>query len=122
MHKKIICFDLDNVICTNIKYKNKDLINYNKSKPIKKSVKIINQLYNHGYIINIFTSRGMTRYNGDLSIINKKLKKLTTCQLNKWKVKYHNLIFGKPSYDLFIDDKSLNFNSQWNNSIEQLLI
>ena len=122
MNKKIICFDIDNVICVNSKYKKKNLINYNKSKPIKKSVKIINKLYNLGYTVNIFTSRGMTRYNGDLRIINKKLKKLTISQLNKWNVKYHNLYFGKPYYDLFVDDKSLNFNYQWNNNIKELLI
>ena len=31
---------------------------------------------------------------------------MTKIQLKKWKVNYHKLIFGKPSFDLFIDDKS----------------
>ena len=39
MIKKNICFDLDNVICRTI---NK---NYKNSKPIKKSIKLINELF-----------------------------------------------------------------------------
>ena len=34
---------------------------------------------------------------------------MTMKQLKKWKVKYHKLIFGKPSFDLFFDDKTLFF-------------
>ena len=37
----------------------------------------------------------------------------TRKQLKKWDLKYHELIFGKPSYDLFIDDKSIFFNKNW---------
>ena len=31
---------------------------------------------------------------------------LTKSQLKNWKVNYHELIFGKPSFDIYIDDKS----------------
>ena len=34
---------------------------------------------------------------------------LTKQQLKKWGLSYDKLIFGKPSYDLFVDDKSLGF-------------
>ena len=37
----------------------------------------------------------------------KLAKKITLFQLKKWKVKYHFIKFGKPSYDLLVDDKSL---------------
>ena len=44
MKLKIICFDIDNVICrTNVKKE------YLKSKPIKKNIKLINEIYNKGY-------------------------------------------------------------------------
>jgi len=39
--------------------------------------------------------------------------KLTENQLKIWGVKYHELIFGKPSFDVVIDDKSINFNNNW---------
>ncbi len=116
MKKKIICFDLDEVICKNKRNK-ENLILYKKSKPIVKSIKIINQLYNNGYQVDIFTARGMTRYNGNINLIKKNLKKLTLSQLKSWKLKFHNLYFGKPYYDLFIDDKCYGFKKNWQNYI-----
>ena len=41
--RKIICFDLDNVICKTLNN------NYKLSKPIKKTVKIINRLHKEGH-------------------------------------------------------------------------
>ena len=38
---------------------------------------------------------------------------MTMEQLKEWKVKYHKLIFGKPSSDLFFDDKTLFFEDNW---------
>ena len=46
-------------------------------------------------------------------LVIKKIKPLTVAQLKKWGVKYHKLYFGKPSYDLFIDDKALFFKNNW---------
>ena len=34
-------------------------------------------------------------------------------------VKFHKLIFGKPSYDIIVDDKSFHFNKNWVNEIEK---
>ena len=45
-----------------------------------------------------------------LNVLKKKGFLKTKKQLKKWKVRYHELIMGKPSYDILIDDKSLNFN------------
>lgn len=118
--KKIICFDLDDVVCTN--FLNKDgLIDYTKSKPIKKSIKVINELYQKGYQIDIFTARGMSRYNKDINLIHKKLRKLTLSSLKKWKLKFHNLYFGKPFYDFFVDDKCYAFQKYWQNDIKKIL-
>ena len=105
--KKIICFDLDNVIC---KTNNNDYIS---SKLIKKSINLINKLYKEGYQINIFTARGMGVFKGNYSMVVKKYKKLTLKQLKIWKVCYHKLILGKPAYDFFIDDKAYGFKKNW---------
>ena len=48
--------------------------------------------------------------------------KMTMKQLKKWKVKYHKLIFGKPSFDLFVDDKALFFKDNWYKFIDKDLI
>ena len=42
-------------------------------------------------------------------------------QLNKWKVKLHKIYFGKPSSDFYIDDKNLNFKSNWIKHLKKLL-
>ena len=105
--KKIICFDIDNVICKTIKS------NYKKSTPILKNIKCINELYNAGYTIKIFTARYMGR-TGDKPLEAKKnAKQITLSQLKRWKVSYHKIFFGKPSSDLYIDDKSLGFKNNW---------
>ena len=52
----------------------------------------------------------------------KQRYKITLKQLKKWDVKYHKLIFGKPSFDLFIDDKALFFKDNWNKFIDKGLI
>ena len=57
MIKKIICLDLDNVIC----FTNKER-NYKKSKPNLKAIKTINLLYQRGHTIKIFTARGMEKF------------------------------------------------------------
>ena len=115
MKKKIICFDLDSVICKTKKNF------YKESIPIKKNIKVINKLYNQGYFIKIFTSRFMGRSNENIILAKKRGHNITYRQLKKWGVKYHNLIFGKPSFDLYVDDKNLNFDKNWSLKILKIL-
>ena len=108
--KKIICFDLDNVICKTINN------NYKSSKPIKKTITLINKLYKEGYQIKIFTARGMGTLKGNYPMVIKTYKKLTVQQLKLWDLKYHSLIFGKPAYDCFVDDKAFGFKKNWHDN------
>lgn len=55
------------------------------------------------------------------SVATKKAYKLTVSQLKKWGVRYHKLIFGKPTYDLFIDDKNMSFSKNWSKKIDSTL-
>ena len=107
MKKKIFCFDIDNTIFSTKKNF------YSKSKPIKKNIKIVNHLYDHGHTIIIFTARRMTTFNGNVDLITKNFENLTRKQLKKFNVKYHKLIFGKPSFDYLIDDKSIFYKKNW---------
>ncbi len=116
MKLKKLCFDIDNVICkTNSKN------NYSKSKPIKKNIEIINKSYEKGFNIILYTARYMGRCNGNIADVKKKIKPLTIKQLKKWGVKYHKIYFGKPSFDLFVDDKSLFFKKDWANHLKKKL-
>ncbi len=113
--KKIFCFDLDNVICTT------EGNNYKKSRPKKKIVTFINKLYEDDYCIKIFTARYMGRNNQNIQKAKKQGYLFTQRQLKSWKLKYHRLIFGKPSYDFFIDDKCFGFEKNWLNKMERIL-
>lgn len=113
MKKTIICFDLDNTICKTVGNK------YSQAKPFNSKIKKINYLYDNGYYIKIFTARYMGRCNENIKCAKKKGFLKTKKQLKKWKVRYHELIMGKPSYDILIDDKSLNFKKNWSFELDK---
>ena len=112
---KIFCFDLDNVLC-----KTKGS-NYKKSLPLKENIRTVNILSQKGNYIKIFTSRYMGRNKENKNKAIKDGYNFTKKQLKKWNVKYDELIFGKPSYDLFVDDKNLSFKKNWSKLILNLL-
>jgi hypothetical protein len=104
---KILCFDLDNVICAT------QGKNYQKSKPKYKIINLINDLYENGHRIKIFTARYMGRNNENIFLAKKQGYITTKKQIDSWGIKYHKLIFGKPTYDFFVDDKCYNFSKNW---------
>jgi hypothetical protein len=57
-------------------------------------------------MVHFWTARG--------TVTGIDWRELTESQLDSWGVKYHSLIFGKPAYDLFIDDKNINSNDWLN--------
>jgi hypothetical protein len=75
--------------------------------PIKDRIEKINNLYENGNTIVYWTARGTE------TGIN--WREITEKQFKKWGVKYHKLQFGKPSYDLFIDDKNVNSDTFFKN-------
>ncbi len=112
-NNKIFCFDLDNVICSTIgNY-------YSKCKPIKKTINIINKLYDKGFIVKIYTARFMGRSNDKTDEAILKGYDFTKKQLKIWKIKYHFLIFGKPSFDVMVDDKSFGYKKNWHESFKK---
>lgn len=74
---------------------------YEESVPDLDVIKEVNRLYDEGHEITLFTARGASS--------GKNWHNLTLKQLTEWGVKYHELIDnGKPSWDIFIDDKAIN--------------
>ena len=90
----IIYIDIDETIC--MSPENRD---YSQAEPIIKNIKKINKLYDEGNTITYWTARG-TGSGIDWRNVTEK-------QFDKWGVKYHDLKFGKPIYDLFVDDKNI---------------
>ncbi len=93
----IIYVDIDDTICMS----SKDL-DYSTAQPVQKNIDKINNLYDNGDTIVYWTARG-TGTGIDWRAVTEK-------QFEEWGVKYHDLKFGKPIYDLFIDDKNINSN------------
>ena len=92
----VYCFDLDGTICSLTE--NND---YSKAIPLNDMVKSVNELYDKGNTIKIFTARGATS--------GKDWFLTTKNQLQEWNVKHHELIMGKkPSFDIIVDDKAVN--------------
>ena len=92
-----IYIDIDETICFTPSDRD-----YNKALPILDNIERANRLYDDGNIITYWTARG-TETKIDW-------RKITEEQFKHWGVKYHNLLFGKPSYDILIDDKTENWN------------
>lgn len=55
----------------------------------------------------------MGRSKNKINVAKKKGYNLTKNSLKNWGVKYHELIFGKPTFDLYIDDKNLFHKKNW---------
>ncbi len=91
----IIYVDIDETIC--LSPENRD---YTLAKPIVDNIKKINQLHDEGNKIVYWTARGTGS--------GIDWREVTEQQFQNWGVKYDELHFGKPIYDLFIDDKNIN--------------
>lgn len=91
-------FDIDNTI---VNTSGSDYVN---STPIQHRIDRVNNLYDSGNIIYLFTARGSSSGND--------YRKLTEDQMSKFGVKYHKLIFGKPDVDIFVDDKAMS-TTEW---------
>tara|TARA_R100001443_G_scaffold103792_1_gene112244 strand:- start:124 stop:471 length:348 start_codon:yes stop_codon:yes gene_type:complete len=92
-------FDIDGTLCTlsgGI---------YEEAKPISHRIQKVNELYNNGHTIILNTARGMGRTKNNALLAEKLFRELTEEQLNNWGVKYHKLFMGKPSGDIYVDDK-----------------
>ena len=94
----ILYVDIDETIC--ISPENRD---YNNAKPIVANINKINRLYDEGNTVVYWTARGTGS--------GIDWREVTEQQFIRWGVKYHDLKFGKPIYDLFIDDKNINSNT-----------
>jgi quercetin dioxygenase-like cupin family protein len=93
----IIYMDIDNTIC-NTDQALPSPLKYEKATPIYERIAKVNKLYDEGHTITYWTARGNNS--------KQDLMGLTMKQLEKWGCRYHSIKLGKPSFDLFVDDKA----------------
>lgn len=92
--------DLDDTICFT---KNRD---FEHSKPNMPVINKMNQLYEQGFKIVIFTARGAKSCK-TIEERETKYRALTEKWLKNNNVKYNELVFGKMNADYYIDDKNM---------------
>jgi phosphoglycolate phosphatase-like HAD superfamily hydrolase len=95
-------FDLDGTLCSD------SMGNYHSAQPFIERIKHVNILYDKGNVIIIQTARGMGSSRNSVEEATLKWKEFTEIQISDWGLKYHQIYFGKPSGDLYIDDKAIN--------------
>jgi 3-deoxy-manno-octulosonate cytidylyltransferase (CMP-KDO synthetase) len=88
-----ICFDLDGTLCTNT------FGEYGEAEPFSWAIERVNRLAAAGHRILIFTARG--------TATGIDWQEVTRSQLALWGVMYDELIFGKPSADVYVDDRAV---------------
>ena len=91
----VIYVDIDETICNSPEDRD-----YSRAVPMPERIEKINKLYDEGNTIVYWTARGTGS--------GIDWKQTTMEQFEKWGVKCHGLMMGKPVYDLFIDDKNIN--------------
>ena len=80
-----------------------------KAIPLPGAVDAVNKLYEMGHVIIIYSARPES----DLELVSE--------QLERYGIKYHHLILGKPAGDIFIDDRAFTFKSwtgNWNSLVK----
>jgi len=94
-------FDIDGTICSNSEG------DYDYAEPIESRIQMVNSLYDEGHTIVLQTARGMGRTNNNQTAAYVLFYDYTVQQLETWGVKYHSLFLGKPSGDVYVDDKGV---------------
>lgn len=100
--RKIIAFDIDGTITKQANFPDIYEITptqlgklYEKAIPDLEMIAIINDYYQKGYVVYLYTSRS------DLH------QRVTKKWLDKYKIKYHYFIMNKPFFHIFVDDKAI---------------
>jgi len=89
---KTFVFDIDGVIARLTPDND-----YRRSEPHEEVIAIVRQLHRCGNRIILYTARGF--------VTGIDWRELTSRQLAAWNVPYHELHFGKPAGDFYVDDR-----------------
>jgi len=87
-----LIIDLDGTICTEEKTYSRSM-----AQPLPEAISSVNKLFDEGNIIIIYSARSWPEY------------EMTYAWLQNNKVKFHQLIMGKPIGDAWIDDRAIAF-------------
>lgn len=97
--------DIDGTICNNT-----NGLYFDAVRPFLDRIAYLNQLFDNGDQIHYWTARG--------SSSGIDWTELTTRQLAEWGCKYTSMSLGKPSYDIWIDDKAMNCDTYFDSKLK----
>ncbi|CZT52773.1 uncharacterized protein RSE6_14142 [Rhynchosporium secalis] len=104
--KRRFCFDLDNTLVGGPAVSG----DYSTCPPIWKNIKLVQQLHRAGHHIIIQTARRMRTHHGNVGAILRDVGPVTFAQLDKYEIPYHDIHFGKPWADIYVDDLAVHAN------------
>ncbi len=87
-----IVIDVDGTICTEEKTYSRSM-----AKVIKDAVESVNNLYDDGHTIILYSARSWQEY------------EMTEDWLKRHNFRYHQLVMGKPIGEVWIDDRAVRF-------------
>lgn len=103
---KTLSIDFDDTLC-----------NRSNKQPIQGAVEAIKQLKSEGYTILISSSRLNPELWGELV---KFREKEIADWMNQYGIPYDKIVLYKPSADVYIDDKALRFEGDWNITLGEI--
>jgi CMP-N,N'-diacetyllegionaminic acid synthase len=87
-------FDVDGVIAKPVPDND-----YSRARPDSEMIAVVNRLHDAGNRIVLHTARG--------TLTGIDWRDTTERQLRDWGLRYHELRFGKPAGDFYVDDRGL---------------
>jgi len=105
-----ICIDIDGTIAE-LRKKGEG---YSEVSPKEGAVETLKKLNEEGHYIILYTARNMETFLGNLGKINAVQGPILYEWLRKYEIPYDEVYFGKPSADVYIDDKAIKFET-WKN-------
>jgi hypothetical protein len=100
-----IAVDLDGTLCTWHPGR------YELAEPLTDALSAVRELARQGHEIWIYTGRGSGL--GGAEAAEARWGEVTRRQLADWKIEHSRLIFGKPTFDLLIDDRAIALSESW---------
>ena len=97
-------FDLDNTLVTYPVIEG----DYSTVEPISTTINYLRNLKKQGHYIIIYTARRMRTHGGNLGGVVADIGQLTISTLEKFKIPYDEIVFGKPYADFYVDDLMIN--------------
>lgn len=112
-------FDIDGTLCP-IKKKEEA---YQELVPFPEMVEKLREYKEGGARIILFTARNMNSYGGNIGLINANTAKVLLEWLDKWKIPYDEIIYGKPwpgHHGFYVDDRTVRPDEFLKYSVEEL--